>query len=437
MSSGNVGQDELIEILENLFKAMDKKRATARQRRKSNDKDKSDSQKRQEQKTGDSINTELTSSKDSSESKKDLALPEDRLSKEEALTYLQAYTDHVDLEVYEFKNNFIDDKRVSINFKEKSKDTNASWYSLKFDLETNKGSIENSYYGERKGSFQTIDDIEKVFSKEELIQKYNELNLDKKREAIKKNVGEKVSLVDSMTNYAKNLDLKGYHLSSKSVTENKAMLFFKHKENAGDVKEISYNPKTETGKVTHLLSNKENNYANKKTVLNEFDKADLERYGFGKTPEQIALENENKRVDTEDTREETEITYNQKVLDSKLGKSITKQVLASPELLKGAVALYQLSSMKKLLSNSKDQLENLNTLLNKKDANFEKINEIKDSLSLQIDALQGKVSDLEKNQETTKTYEKLNEGFQKDQDDQYEKSRENTPTKVVEVEHSR
>ena len=125
-----------------------------------------------------------------------------------------------------------------------------------------------------------------------------------------------------MTSYAQSLNLEGYHLSSKSITENKAMLFFKHKENPGDVKEVSYNLKTETGKVTHLLSNKENNYANQKTVSNEFDKAELERHGFGKTLEQIALENEKQKLNTEDTSEETEITYNQKVLDSKLGNKV-------------------------------------------------------------------------------------------------------------------
>lgn len=437
MSSGNVGQDDLIEILENLFKAMDKKRATARQKRKNTPGVNSHLQKQHEQNNANSIYNELASGENDKKHEKELALPEDRLSKEEALTYLEAYSDHVDLDRYEFKNNFIDDKRVSLNYKEKTDNRNPSWYSLKFDLETNKGTIEHSYYGESKGSFQTVTSIQKVFSKEDLIKKYLELNPDKKIETIKKDVGEKVSLVDSMTDYAKTLNLTGYHLSSKSVTENKAMLFFKHKENLGDVKEVSYNPKTEIGKVTHLLSNKENNYANQKTVLNEFEIVDLERHGFGKTREQIELEEEKQRVDTEDTGEETEITYNQKVLDSKLGKSVTKQVLANPDLLKGAVALYQLGSMRKLLSNSKDQLENLKTLLNKKEANFEKINEIKDSLSLQIDALQEKVSDLEKNQETTKTYEKLNEGFQKDQDEQYEKPRENAPTKVVEVEHSR
>ena len=117
----------------------------------------------------------MSSSEKVTKNKKELALPEDRLSKEEALTYLEAYSDEVDLEKYEFKNNFIDDKRVSINFKEKTNHENPSWYSLKFDLETNKGTIEHSYYGESKGSFQTIDDVEKVFSKEQLIQNTFEL----------------------------------------------------------------------------------------------------------------------------------------------------------------------------------------------------------------------------------------------------------------------
>lgn len=433
MSAGNVGQDEMIEILENLLKMMTNKRSMEKRRKeKSNDLNNRLNQKDSNAK----LNNEIGQLDSGSSKEKNISLPEDRLSKEEALTYLQAYTDHIDLEQYEFNNNFIDDKSVSLNFKDAVKGQDASWYSIKFDLETNKGSIERSYYGERKGSFQTITDIKKVFSKEELIQKYLELNPNKKRETIKKNVGEKVSLVDSMTAYAKTLNLTGYHLSSKSVTENKAMLFFKHKENPGDVKEVSYNPKLEIGKVTHLLSNKENNYANQKTVLEEFDKAALERHGFGKTQEQIALENERRRLDTVDTRDDKEIEYNQKVLDSKLGKSVTKQVFANPELLKGAIALYQLSSMRKLLANSKDQIENLNSLLNKKDANYEKIHTIKVGLSKQIDVLQEKVSALESNQETTQTFEKLNEGYKKDQDEEYEKVIENRPVRVVEVEHT-
>lgn len=433
MSAGNVGQDEMIEILENLLKMMSNKRAIENRRKeKSSDLD----SRLNQMDSNTKLNNEIGQLDSGSSKEKNIALPEDRLSKEEALTYLRAYTDHINLEQYEFNSNFIDDKSVSLNFKDTVKGQDASWYSIKFDLETNKGSIERSYYEERKGSFQTITDIKKLFSKEELIQKYLKLNPDKKRETIKKNVGEKVSLVDSMTAYAKTLNLTGYHLSSKSVTENKAMLFFKHKENPGDVKEVSYNPKLEIGKVTHLLSNKENNYANQKTVLEEFDKAELELHGFGKTQEQIALENERRRLDTVDTRDDKEIEYNQKVLDSKLGKSVTKQVLANPELLKGAIALYQLTSMRKLLANSKDQIENLNSLLNKKDANYEKIQAIKDGLSKQIDVLQEKVSALESNQETTQTFEKLNEGYKKDQDEEYEKSIENRPVRVVEVEHT-
>lgn len=437
MSSGNVGQDEMIEILENLFKSLNKKRALEKRSKGAysdiNSHIKADGSTLRDKDNNDDISIK----KDSSTRKKDIVLPEDRLSKEEALTYLQAYKKDIDLDKFEFKSNFINENTVALNFIEKTDNQNPSRYSINFDLETNKGSINYSYFGERKGNFETVTDVEKRFNKEELIQKYNELDHESKSDSLKQNVSEKVSLVDSMTSYAKTIDLQGYQLSSKSITDNKAVLFFKHKENPGDVKEILYNPETDKGKVTHLLSNKENNYSNQKTVINEFDKTDLERQGFGKTPEQIARENEQLKVNTEDTREETEITYNQKVLDTKLGKSVTNQVLSNPELLKGAIALYQLGSMRKLLSHSKDQLENLDKLLNKKDANFEKISEIKDGLSKQIDALQERVSDLENNQETTKTYDKLNEGFQKERNDDYEKSKENTPTRTVEVEHSR
>lgn len=437
MSSGNVGQDEMIEILENLFKSLNKKRALEKRSKGAysdiNSHIKADDSTLRDKDNNDDISIK----NDSSTRKKDIVLPEDRLSKEEALTYLQAYKKDIDLDKFEFKSDFINENTVALNFIEKTDNQNPSRYSINFDLETNKGSINYSYLGERKGNFETVTDVEKRFNKEELIQKYNELDHESKSDSLKQNVSEKVTLVDSMTSYAKTIDLQGYQLSSKSITDNKAVLFFKHKENPGDVKEILYNPETEKGKVTHLLSNKENNYSNQKTVINEFDKTDLERQGFGKTPEQIARENEQLKVNTEDTREETEITYNQKVLDTKLGKSVTNQVLSNPELLKGAIALYQLGSMRKLLSHSKDQLENLDKLLNKKDANFEKISEIKDGLSKQIDALQEKVSDLENNQETTKTYDKLNEGFQKERNDDYEKSKENTPTRTVEVEHSR
>lgn len=437
MSSGNVGQDEMIEILENLFKSLQKKRALEKRSNGAYSDVNSHIKTNGSTLTDKNHNDDLAIKNDSSMGKEDTVLPEDRLSKEEALTYLQAYTKDINLDKFEFKSNFINENTVALNFIEKTDNQNPSRYSISFDLETNKGSINYSYLGERKGNFETVTDVEKRFNKEELIQKYNELDHESKSASLKQNVSEKVTLVDSMTSYAKTIDLKGYQLSSKSITDNKAVLFFKHKENPGDVKEILYNPETEKGKVTHLLSNKENEYSNQKTVINEFDKTDLERQGLGKTPEQIARENEQRKANTEDTREETEITYNQKVLDTKLGKSVTTQVLGSPELLKGAIALYQLGSMRKLLSHSKDQLENLNKLLNKKDANFEKINEIKDGLSKQIDVLQEKVSDLENNQETTKTFDKLNEGFQKERNDDYEKAKENTPTRTVEIEHSR
>lgn len=437
MSSGNVGQDEMIEILENLFKSLNKKRALEKRSKGAysdiNSHLKSDSLTLRDKDNNDDISIK----NDSSKRKKDIVLPEDRMSKEEALTYLQAYTKDIDLDKYEFKSNFINENKVSLNFIEKTKDQNPTRYSISLDLETNKGAIEYSYLGESKGSFETITDIKKQFNKEDLIQKYNELDQESKIASLKQNVSQKVTLVDSMTSYAKTLDLKGYQLSSKSITDNKAVLYFKHKENPGDIKEILYNPETEKGKVTHLLSNKENGYSNQKNVVKEFDKRDLERQGLGKTTEQTERENEQRRLDSEDTTEVNEITYNQNVLDTKLGKSVTNQVLSNPEILKGAIALYQLGSMRKLLSHSKDQLENLDKLLNKKDANFEKISEIKEGLSKQIDVLQEKVSDLENNQETTKTYDKLNEGFQKERNDDYEKSKENTPTRTVEVEHSR
>lgn len=443
MSSGNVGQDDLIEILENLFKMMSKKR-TMQKNKSNNSKGVNGHLKADPFNSGERARINLgldpiDSSEKAAEPEKNILLPEDRLSKEEALLYLKTYSNNLELEKYKLKlkSEIINEKEITLSFKGEDNGPDTISYSVTYNLETDKGSIENHYYGEEKGSFQYLTSVKERFSKEKLKNYYENLYPEKAMDSQKDSVGEKINLVDSMTSYAKSLDLEGYHLSSKSITENKAMLFFKHKENPGDVKEVSYNPKTETGKVTHLLSNKSNDYANKKTVLNEFDKTVLENYGFGKTSEQMALENKRRRIDTEDTREETEITYNQEVLESKLGKSVTKQVLANPDLLKGAVALYQLGSMRKLLSNSKDQLENLNALLNKKDANFEKINEIKDGLSLQIDALQEKVTDLEENQETSKTYEKLNEGFQKDQDNQFEKSRENTPTRTVEVEHSR
>lgn len=441
MSSGNVGQDDLIEILENLFKAMTKKRAMQKSRNE-NSKGPNGHLKADPFNSVDRarINAGLDPievGKKTEEAEKIILLPEDRLSKEEAMLYLKAYSNNIDLDKFKLDSEIINEKEITMSFNDGNDSPDSVTYYLSYNLETDKGYIEHHYYGEKKGSFQTLTSVDDRFTKEKLKSYYDVLYPENVMDSQKLSVGKKINLVDSMTSYAKSLDLEGYHLSSKSITESKAMLFFKHKENPGDVKQISYDPKNERGKVTHLLSNKANDYANKKTVLNEFDKAELVHHGFGKTPEQIALENEKQRVDTEDTSEETDITYNQKVLDSNLGKSVTKHVLANPDLLKGAVALYQLSSMRKLLSNSKDQLENLNALLNKKDANFEKINEIKDGLSLQIDALQEKVTDLEENQETSKTYEKLNEGFQKDQDDQFEKSRENTPTRTVEVEHSR
>ncbi|MGH2319819.1 hypothetical protein ACRC6Q_19065 [Planococcus sp. SE5232] len=442
MSSGNVGQDDLIEILENLFKAMSKRKAMQRSKndnaKGANGHIKADPFNSVDRARINAGLDPMDSNEKSVAAEKNILLPEDRLSKEEDLIYLKAYSNNLNLEKYNLKldSEMINEKELTLSFKGDDNGPDTIRYSLTYNLEADKGSIKNHYFGEEKGSFQTLTSVEERFSKEELKSHYENLYPDKIIDSQKDSVGKKINLVDSMTSYAQSLNLEGYHLSSKSITENKAMLFFKHKENPGDVKEVSYNLKTETGKVTHLLSNKENNYANQKTVSNEFDKAELERHGFGKTLEQIALENEKQKLNTEDTSEETEITYNQKVLDSKLGKSVTNQILANPDLLKGAVALYQLGSMRKLLSHSKDQLENLNSLLNKKDANFEKIYEIKDSLSLQIDALQEKVSDLEKNQETSKTYEKLNEGFQKDQDDQFEKSRENTPTRTVEIEHS-
>lgn len=433
MSAGSVGQDEMIEILENLLKMMSSKRAIEKRRKEKS----SDLNKRSNQKDSlEKLDSGTVLKGIGSKKENGTVLTKDRLSKEEALTYLQAYSGDVDLNKYEFKSNFLDDKRVSLNFVEKTNNSSPERFSIAFDLEKNKGTIEHSFYGESKGSFETVTNIEKRFSKDEMIQKYAELSSNERRKSIKNNLSEKVSLVDSMTSYAETLALEGYNLSSKSIIENKAKIFFKHKERPGDVKELSYDVESGTGRVTHLVSNKANNYSNQKEVVHEFKKTDLERHGFGKTQEQIALENERRRLDTVDTRDDREIEYNQKVLDSKLGKSVTKQVLANPELLKGAIALYQLTSMRKLLANSKDQIENLNSLLNKKDANYEKIQAIKDGLSKQIDVLQEKVSALESNQETAQTFENLNEGYKKDQDEEYEKSIENRPVRVVEVDHT-
>ena len=175
MSSGNVGQDDLIEILENLFKAMNKKRALERRSKQAQQGVKVSLNEKNLNSEEISPNNELASNKKGSKNEKELVLPEDRLSKEEALTYLQAYSDHIDSEKYEVSSNFIDNKRVAINYKDKTNDGNSNRYSISFDLETNKGTIEHSYYGESKGSFQTVTDVNKVFSKEQLVQKYFEL----------------------------------------------------------------------------------------------------------------------------------------------------------------------------------------------------------------------------------------------------------------------
>lgn len=438
MASGDIGQDDLIETLENLFKTLANKRALAKKR--TNDKERQNvnflSKNREDHSSVEKIGS---SKKELEEKEENILLPEDRLTKEEALKYLNYYKSNFDLSVYNMKETVLNEEFVTLYYVEKGEDVSPSKKTLTFNLETGKGKFTDHSYTEVKGAFQNVSTVEKRFSQEELVNYYNGIEKNKDDISVEKSAGAKVNLIDSMTSYAKTLKLNGYHISSQSVTEKKAMIFMKHESKLGNVMQLSYNIEKESGKLTHLISNKENNYANEKTIKNEFTKADLENHGYGKTIEQIELERQKQREqreNIEDVSSENHVEYDEKVLESQLGKSVTKQVLNNPELLKGAVALYQLTSMRKLLSNAKDQIENLNKLLNKKDVNIEEITNVKDNLSKQMDILQGKVSALENNQETSKTFDKLNEAYKKDRDEEYEKNIENQPTRKVEFEHS-
>ncbi len=442
MASGDIGQDELIETLENLFKMLSNKKRLSKQKKKSMDNVnshlKTESNKDVSEKENDDL-SKLNNGSSGNQNLKDekkILLPEDRLTKEEVLKYLHSYMKNFHLESYKLDNEFINDSVVSLHYKHATEKQTHSSYSLSFDLETGKGELNYSYLGEEKGSFVSVTDIKKRFKQDDLIKYFNGIKKTSSDISVGKSASVKVNLVDSMASYAKTLKIDGYHVSSQSITNKQALIFLKHKTNLGDVMQLSYDIEKERGKLTHSLSNKENNYANKKTVKNEFTKADLVNHGFGKTIEQIQMERQKERLDTEDTSTENEIDYDEKFLESRLGKSVTKQVLSNPELLKGAITLYQLTSMRKLLANSKDQIENLNSLLNKKDVNFEEIASVKDNLSEQMDILQIKVSELEKNQETAQTFDKLNEGYMKDQDEEFTKTRENKVGRTVEVEHS-
>ncbi|MDJ0333281.1 hypothetical protein [Planococcus sp. S3-L1] len=437
MSSGDISQDDLIETLENLFKMLAKKRALAKKQK--NDKDKPKEQSKEETNMNEAdLKTQKIGSgnENSNEEKKEVLLPEDRLTKEEVLKYFNPYLKNFDLKKFDLKNTIINDKFVSLHYSERGEKNSPSKHTLTFDMESGKGEFSYAYLGEKKGSFFEFTDVLKRFNKEDLVNFYNGIEKKSIDSSAEKSASTKVNLIDSMTAYAKILKLNEYHISSQSVTDKQAIMFLKHENKLGSVMQLSYNIEKESGKLTHLLSNKENNYANEITIRNEFTKADLENYGYGKTIEQIEMERQKQREITEDTSPEKAIEYDQSVLESQLGKSVTKQVLNNPELLKGAVALYQLTTMRKLLSNSKDQIENLNNLLNKKDVNIEEITNVKDNLSKQMDGLQVKVADLEKNQETTKTFDTLNEGYKKDQDESFEKNMEYQPTRTVEVEHS-
>lgn len=437
MASGDIGQDDLIETLENLFKMLAKKRALAKKQK--NDKDKPKEQSKEEINVNEAdLKTQKIGSgnENSNEEKKEVLLPEDRLTKEEVLKYFDPYLKNFDLKKFDLKNTIINDKFVSLHYSERGEKNSPSKHTLTFDMESGKGEFSYTYLGEKKGSFFEFTDVLKRFNKEDLVNFYNGIEKKSIDSSAEKSASTKVNLIDSMTAYAKTLKLNGYHISSQSVTDKQAIMFLKHENKLGSVMQLSYNIEKESGKLTHLLSNKENNYANEKTIKNEFTKADLVNHGYGKTIEQVEMERQKQLENTEVTSPENDIDYDKEVLESQLGKSVTRQVLNNPELLKGAVALYQLTTMRKLLSNSKDQIENLNNLLNKKDVNIKEITNVKDNLSKQMDGLQAKVSELEKNQETTKTFDKLNEGYKKDQDESFEKNMEYQPTRTVEVEHS-
>ncbi len=439
MASGDIGQDDLIETLENLFKMLANKKALAKKRKHDKDKDKPNEQSEEKMNMNEADLTKQkngSGNKNLNTEKKEALLPEDRLTKEEVLKYLNSYVENFDLTKYKLEDTRLNDQSVSLHYVERNEKMSPARKTVYFDLETGKGELTQTYLGEKKGSFVDVTSVEKSFTQDDLVNYYNGIEKKKDDISAEKSASAKVNLIDSMTSYAKTLNLHEYHISSQSVTDKQALIFLKHKTKLGNVMQLSYNVEKENGKLTHLLSNKENNYANEKTVKNEFTKADLENHGFGKTIEQVQLERQKEGVDTENTSSENEIDYDEKVLESQLGKSVTKQVLNNPELLKGAIALYQLTSMRKLLSNSKDQIENLNSLLNKKDVNFEKITSVRDNLSNQMDSLQAKVSALEKNQETVQTFDKLNEGFKKDQEVSFEKNIENQFTKTIEVEHS-
>ncbi|MGE6370586.1 hypothetical protein ACQKDB_15780 [Planococcus kocurii] len=438
MASGDIGQDDLIETLENLFKMLAKKKALAKKR--TNDKERQNvSFLGKNQEDHSSVDKIGSGKKELDAKEEKTLLPEDRLTKEEALKYLNSYTSNFDLSDYDMKETILNEQFVSLYYVQKGNDMSPTKKILSFDLETGKGEFTEQRLTEVKGSFEDELTVEKRFSQEELVSYYNGIVKNKDDISAEKSAGAKVNLIDSMKTYAETLKLNGYHISSQSVTEKQAIIFLKHESKLGNVMQLSYNIEKESGKLTHLLSNKENNYANEKTIKNEFTKADLESHGYGKTIEQIEMERQKKREQSEnieDVSSENHVEYDEKVLESQLGKSVTKQVLNNPELLKGAVALYQLTSMRKLLSNAKDQIENLNKLLNKKDVNIEEITNVKDNLSKQMDILQGKVSALENNQETSKTFDKLNEGFKKDQEVSFEKNIENQFTRTIEVEHS-
>lgn len=429
MASGDIGQDELMETLENIFKMISKKRNVSKQ--KDNEKRNLTSQMRNSKEKDEKVNLSL----DQQDFEKDKikVLPEDRLTKDEAYKSLHSYAKSLALEDFSLKSEFLNDDVITLKFIEKGTSSYPESRTLSFDLETGLGEFEKTFTMESNGRFVPETALEKAFNEQDLRKYYFSENQKSSDILSEKNLDKKVVLVDSMSDYAKTLELQNYNFSSKSLTEKKAIFFFKHKDKLGDVMQLSYNPESEKGQLVHLLSNKENSYSNEKKVVKEFSKEDLERHGYGKNLEEFKSLKEKERLDTLDT---SDSYYEKVVYQSSLGKSVADQLLNNPEMLKNAVALYQLTSMRKLLSNSKDQIQNLNSLLNKKDVNFEKISAVKDNLSNQIDVLQAKVTELEKNQETSKTFDKLNEEYKKDRDEDYEKNIENQPTRIVEVEHS-
>lgn len=437
MASGDIGQDELMETLENIFKMISKKRNVSNQK----DKEKRNltSQMRNSKEIDDKVNKSLDqqdfeiSSDADYEKDKIKILPEDRLTKDEAYKSLHSYAKSLALEDFSLKSEFLNDDVITLKFIEKGTSSYPESRTLSFDLETGLGEFEKTFTMESNGRFVPETALEKSFNEQDLRKHYFSENQKSSDILSEKNLDKKVVLVDSMSDYAKTLELQNYNFSSKSLTKKKAIFFFKHKDKLGDVMQLSYNPESEKGQLVHLLSNKENSYSNEKKVVKEFFKEDLERHGYGKNLEEFKSLKEKERLDTLDT---SDSYYEKVVYQSSLGKSVADQLLNNPEMLKNAVALYQLTSMRKLLSNSKDQIQNLNSLLNKNDVNFEKISAVKDSLSNQIDVLQAKVTELEKNQETSKTFDKLNEEYKKDRDEDYEKNIENQSTRIVEVEHS-